>query len=578
MRNRYFDVLKGIAIIAVILYHIGICKYGYLGVDLFFVVSGYFTIKSIDKLFTTKSNNKFLPNRIYRLWPLQIIAGAICLVYGSFYMLPDDFENMTQSIVATNLFGNNVLQAITTKNYWDISNDYKPLMHTWYMGVIMQFYIIITIISFGIIKLVDKTNRRTKIFFCILQTIGLISLGLYLFEGNNAETFYFLPFRMFEFCAGMIAFYFSQHRQFKLNIKISNFLFITTYLGIFTLLFVDSLYIPRMIKLLSIVTFSTILIALMPSVSLAQKYCFSNKWIAIIGASSFSLFIWHQLVFAFTRYSFTNNFSNPLVLLIMILLIVGLSSLSYNYIEKIQTNKFIWRISIILFLFTTRSSLYIYMNAGVIRDVPELDVKKGNTHRGMWAEYCDRGYNYNKDFSDKEKTKWFVIGNSFGRDWVNIITESNIAERIELAYSDLENYKFETDRFVKANVIFLSTKGLNEELIKDVRNRTNLKTKFFIIGEKNFGECNGQIYRHRFDKNYHKMTVPMEYGYKERNEYFKKAYSDIYIDLIGIVTKKNDEVRVFSDDGKFISQDCRHLTQAGAQYYAQQLEWNRFFN
>ncbi len=52
-------------------------------------------------------------------------------------MLPDDFENTAQSIVATNFFGNNVLQSITTKNYWDVVNEYKPLMHTWYVGLIM---------------------------------------------------------------------------------------------------------------------------------------------------------------------------------------------------------------------------------------------------------------------------------------------------------------------------------------------------------------------------------------------------------------------------------------------------------
>ena len=51
MRNNYFDVLKGIAIIAVVLYHLGACDYGYLGVDIFLVVAGYFTSKSIDKQF-----------------------------------------------------------------------------------------------------------------------------------------------------------------------------------------------------------------------------------------------------------------------------------------------------------------------------------------------------------------------------------------------------------------------------------------------------------------------------------------------------------------------------------------------
>ncbi len=50
-------------------------------------------------------------------------------------MLPDDLENLSQSVIATNFFTNNILQAITTKNYWDVVNEYKPLMHTWSLGV-----------------------------------------------------------------------------------------------------------------------------------------------------------------------------------------------------------------------------------------------------------------------------------------------------------------------------------------------------------------------------------------------------------------------------------------------------------
>ena len=57
-------------------------------------------------------------------------------------MLPDDLENLSQSVIATNVFANNILQLITTKNYWDVVNMYKPLMHTWYLGVQEQCYLL----------------------------------------------------------------------------------------------------------------------------------------------------------------------------------------------------------------------------------------------------------------------------------------------------------------------------------------------------------------------------------------------------------------------------------------------------
>ena len=74
------------------------------------------------------------------------------------------------------------------------------------------------------------------------------------------------------------------------------------------------------------------------------------------------------------------------------------------------------------------------------------------------------------------------------------------------------------------------------------------------------------------------MTIKMEDGYKEKNESLKEIYSDIYVDLIEMLSQPNGEVRVFSDDGRFISQDCRHLTKAGGQYFVKLIDWNGLKN
>ena len=113
----------------------------------------------------------------------------------------------------------------------------------------------------------------------------------------------------------------------------------------------------------------------------------------------------------------------------------------------------------------------------MVRDVPELDVVKGKIHRGMWAEYCDRGYQYDKDFSGTDKPKWYVIGNSFGRDMVNTILESPVADSVEISYSTQEAYKKRGDRFAEADVVFLSTLGVNDDIIVSTQIRAqNRKT------------------------------------------------------------------------------------------------------
>ena len=184
MRLKYLDVLKAIAIIAVVLYHSGFLTYGYLGVDLFLVINGYLITRGLSKKVLTtneqhssfKEYTEFELSHIIRLLPVLLVAGVFCMAWGYWVMLPDDYENLSESVVASNLFSNNILSAITTKNYWDISNEYKPLMHTWYLGVLMQFYIFYPLIFF-IAKIDKKTPHKTLL--TIISVMAIVSLLIY---------------------------------------------------------------------------------------------------------------------------------------------------------------------------------------------------------------------------------------------------------------------------------------------------------------------------------------------------------------------------------------------------------------
>ena len=137
MYRHDINALKGIAIIAVVLYHLGIVKSGYLGVDLFFVINGYLIIPSIYRNILNEKFNyfSFIKKRTIRLLPLVILASLICLILGYLGMLPDDFENLSQSVIASNLMANNILSSITS-NYWDVASNYKPLYIAFYSNFI----------------------------------------------------------------------------------------------------------------------------------------------------------------------------------------------------------------------------------------------------------------------------------------------------------------------------------------------------------------------------------------------------------------------------------------------------------
>ena len=117
MRIKYIDVLKAFAIIAVVLYHTGLMTYGYLGVDLFLVIAGYLTTRSLYAKMTAHENPtgggkfyiQFEISRIIRLLPPLLVAGIFCMLLGFFAMLPDDYENLSESVVASNLFSENIL-------------------------------------------------------------------------------------------------------------------------------------------------------------------------------------------------------------------------------------------------------------------------------------------------------------------------------------------------------------------------------------------------------------------------------------------------------------------------------------
>lgn len=163
-RRNDLDLVKGIAIIAVVLYHMGILKSGYLGVDVFLVLGGFFIIPSIVEKVSRNQFQyfKFLIERIIRLLPAVLIASVLCLIIGFIFYLPDDYENMAESVFASLFFSNNILSAITTGNYWNTANDFKPFMHTWYLGILMEFYVIAPLLVMALKKAADIFKVKTR--------------------------------------------------------------------------------------------------------------------------------------------------------------------------------------------------------------------------------------------------------------------------------------------------------------------------------------------------------------------------------------------------------------------------------
>lgn len=254
-----------------------------------------------------------------------------------------------------------------------------------------------------------------------------------------------------------------------------------------------------------------------------------------------------------------------------------ISILSYYLIEKqikvLNSIFFVWCVAAVL---TILPAGYLYLHAGVVRDIPELDVVKGLEHRGQFAEYCDRVYQYKNYPKENGKPNVLVVGVSFGRDFANILLESDYCDSINLVYGYTWDEKDLDKKVSQSDYIFSFSSP--DVLPSFVSEKKKPNCKIMGIGTKNYGSCNGIIYKNRSSVDYFKQVAEIEdYGYILLNQQWKKAWGGDYIDLLTPAITDQNHVRVFTDDNRYISQDCRHLTPAGAQWYAQILDWKNIF-
>lgn len=497
-------------------------------------------------------------------------------------MLPYTYQDLAQNVIATDVFANNILMSIKSADYWNVLNDYKPLMHTWYLGIIVQFYVF-----FSLIVIVGKKTIKTKknITVYIVGVCLILSLVLYMMPNFTAtQKFYFLPFRIFEFCAGCMTAYWMKSKNESAFAKkpLMSVIAIMAYLLTFGLLFINAEYISAPIKLISIVALTCILLLSLPKVNMAIDKVISHRWLAVIGKASFSIYIWHQIVFAFCRYSFTSVFDAN-IFLITILLTCALSYVTYifveqaisNYLRKKQgeRNTLIGCISSAALLLGV--SLYLNSCSGVVRDVPELDVYVGKTSDRMHIAYNEEGYTYDRDFTSEDKLHWVVVGDSYGRDFVNILREMRIEDEIEISYIKQFQIrqKANIERIKESDLIFRTMTIIpKSEHIDDFYSYTDSlgipREKVVIVGSKRFGYSLGQIYAKRNQSDYFSLTTDIKDWYLTQNKEFYKKCDGRYIDMITPVLVGDNRVRVFTDDHKIISQDCEHLTKNGAVLYA----------
>jgi peptidoglycan/LPS O-acetylase OafA/YrhL len=571
MNYRYdLDVLKGLAIVAVMLYHAGWCKSGYLGVDVFLVLNGYFVMPQVLRQIGEKRFHyfAFLEKKLFRLLPLVLLICGLSLAVGYWGMLPNDFRFLSEEAVASSVFGNNILQAVTTQNYW-AAIYHKVLMHTWFLGVLMQFYVV-----FPLLMLLIRSRMRLA-----LVLLMLLSLLLYLLPIDTiGDKYYLLPYRFFEIAVGGIVALHCWKGNPSISYLSLGCLLLMIFFGAFTIgerempynlvggtNTIRESFLPRESLLLLTVLFVVSYLFTSSQEVKISHFAKCSKVLASLGRMSLSIFLWHQPLFAFYRYFFSDELS-LLVLTSLIIVTLILSTLTYYIIERRLIITIVSRTCLVIaFLAVNVIALWIYQQGGVVRDVPELDIYEGSADPTAFERYTDRIYQYDHEFSsDKYRKKILVIGNSFARDFANILLESPQRDSIQLSY----HYGIEDCPISRVRncdrIYFFGWKHQVHDVIWQ-----NLKkdAEIWGIGTKNHGSCNGIFYKNRDRSDYFSQRTNIREDFHTVNRMLKDEWQDKYVDLLSLTLQPDSTVPVFTLDHHFITYDGLHLTTAGTQYY-----------
>jgi peptidoglycan/LPS O-acetylase OafA/YrhL len=322
------DGLRAIAVLAVILFHaqLGPFPGGFLGVDVFFVISGYLITRIITPdIDAGRFNLKtFYMRRVRRILPALYLVTLLCLPVGLYLLIPEDLADLAKSAIAAVLFVPN-FYFWDTADYFARAADFKPLIHTWSLGVEEQFYLL-----FPALLLLLTARARVA----VLAAIIAVSIGLSIaFQPRDADAvFYLLPFRAWELATGALAAVLEPRILERLRgAAVREAGGLLGLLLLIAAIVTPAEMLPPIVPQL-VAILGAVLALLLWRQGIAAARLLGSAPLAGIGLISYSAYLWHQPILAYAR-SVTGLELDTSAKVLAVLLTLGLSYLSWRFIE-----------------------------------------------------------------------------------------------------------------------------------------------------------------------------------------------------------------------------------------------------
>ena len=352
IRRTDIDTLRAISVISVIIFHLDKILFpnGFLGVDLFFVISGYVITNSISKSLKSKSFSflNFYLKRARRILPALLLVLLTSLIIATVILLTADLKRFSESLLSSIGFVSNFYFWLTG-GYFSTNDQLKPLLHLWSLAVEEQFYLFFPIFLFIIFKIFKKF----KYYLLGIIIVSILSFYLNTYFLANSDTVFFLfPFRIWQFGIGAAL-------ALCPSLVIKNIWLDSLYIffALF-LIFINFLFILDFLPDATLMCFGLGLILYKKINQKNPIYkIFEIKPLIFVGLISYSLYLWHWPIISFLKYAYIDGIPF-LISVTAVATILFLSIFSWKYVEQPFIKRYSNTVSI-KFIFINIFSLLI---------------------------------------------------------------------------------------------------------------------------------------------------------------------------------------------------------------------------
>lgn len=614
------DGLRALAILPVVLFHAGLDSFagGYVGVDVFFVISGYLIttliLQDLEK--GRFSVLTFYERRARRLLPALFTVLAVCCVFAVAWMPPNTLTVFARDLIAVSLFASNIV-FWRTSNYFSPRAEENPLLHMWSLAVEEQFYLLFPLLM---LMLWRTGSLRVMITVFVLLFVGSLAISEWGWRNSSIANFFLLPSRIFELVLGSACALLLARRAVGGNNLLS--LAGLALIGGSVVWFDHDTPFPSLLALAPVGGTALVIVFARPGTLAATVLMW--RPVVLVGLISYSTYLWHQPLFAFARLRLPEE-PGLGIMLVLSATAVLLGWLTWRFIERpfrkptgprtdaasqppktLSGQNQIFAASLAGLAAFIAIGAGLHASGGLIQRYDAADRSLLSIEPGQQGRYVRRNFARRDlaEFADNGRPNVLIIGDSHAQDFMNVVVESGLEEQANLAsyymHPRCSNLYIERDisdhinpedrrmcsrqdgyaapalhaRMSEADTILVVASwrswnpGYIEESFRNIARHTS--ARLVLVGRKDFGPVSIARLLQLSPEERRGLRLGVSGDHMDTNDRMR-ALDLTFIDLHRIICGDRADCPTFTEDLRLISHDGGHLTRDGAVYVGRAL-------